>query len=117
MTPPLSFADAMTQLKILKTQTANFTFTDDELTAALTTAWQDSYVVTEVWDSSVVYLQGTWTYPVPAAMRTVREIYIILPDFTPQTTPPGISSQYPGRLDKNLWEVVNGDILIGYDAQ
>lgn len=116
MTPPLSFANALIQLKTLTSQTANFTFTNDELTAALTTAWQDSFVVTTVWDQTLTYVTGTWQYTVPATLTSVKEIYIILPDFTPETTP-GTSTQYPGRVDKSLWEVVAGKIQFAQDAQ
>ena len=117
MNPPLSLTDATTQLKLLTSQTGNFTFTDDELTLALQQAWNDPYVVNDVWDSSITYLTGTWQYAIPATLTTVKEIYIILPDFTPETTPPQTSSQYPGRLDKSLWEVVAGNIQLAEDAQ
>lgn len=47
----------------------------------------------------------------------MKEVYIILPDFTPETTPVGTGQQYPGRIDSSLWEVVNGQLQFNYDAQ
>lgn len=99
MNPPMAFATGLTQLKLLTTQTANFTFTDGELTQALTTAWQDPFVGNIVWDSSLTYSIGTWQYPIPATLTTVRDIYI-------QKT----TDQYPQKIDASLYEIVNGNI-------
>jgi len=104
--PPLSFANAKTQLKLMTTQTANFTFTDDEITQALTTAWQDSFVGNIVWDSSLSYVMGTYQYPVPATITTVREIYII----RPETNLTGAGGNYPEKVSQDLYEVINGNI-------
>ena len=99
MNPPLSFTNAKTQLNLLTSQTANFTFTDDEITQALTTAWNDPFVGNVVWDSSLSYVIGTWQYAIPSTLTQVREIYI-------QKT----TDQYPQRIDPSLYEIVNGNI-------
>lgn len=101
MNPPLTFTNAFTQLKIMTTQTANFTFTDDELTQALTTAWLDSFVGNVVWDSSLTYSVGTYQYILPSTITTVREIYII---------PSGSSTDGPQKISQDLYEVINGKI-------
>lgn len=108
-TPPLTFAEALLALQILTSQTANFTFNNDELTQALTAAWMDGYVVTEAYDSSLTYQSGTYIYAVPASMRTVKEIYIILP-VNWQEDAPLLTTAYPGPISPDLYEVINGNI-------
>ena len=99
MTPPLTFANAQTELNTLTSQTSNFTFNSDELTQALTEAWQDNYVVNQVWDSSTSFVVGTWQYPLPSTVSVVRDLY-----FQRST------SDYPERISPELYEIVNGNI-------
>lgn len=116
-TVPFAFTDALTSLTLLTTQTANFTFTSDEVNLALANAWNDGFVVQTVWDSSLTYSTGTWQYPVPDTLDTIKEVYLILPDFALDTIPPGTSDQYPGKIDSHLWEVVDGQLQFSADAQ
>lgn len=99
MNPPLTQAQALTQLQILTSQTANFTFNVDELTQALQTAWNDPFTVRRVWDSSLSYTQGTWQYTLPATITVVRDLYY-------QKT----STQEPEILSTDLYEIVAGVI-------
>lgn len=108
-TPPLTFTQALQALAIITTQTANFTFDGDELNSALTQAWMDSFVVWEAYDTSLTYVQGTWIYPIPTTMRTVEEIYIILP-VNAQEASPLNTTNYPGPISKDLYEIINGSI-------
>lgn len=99
MNPPLTFSAAKTQLNLLTSQTANFTFTDDEITQALQTAWNDTYVVNQVWDDTTSFVTGTWQYPIPATVTTVNDLYF------KRTT-----SDFPERISPELYEIVNGNI-------
>lgn len=99
MNPPLDFADALVQLKLLTSQTGNFTFTDDEITQALQTAWNDTYVVNQVWDSSLTFNGGTWQYAIPATVTTVRGLYFIR-----------VLGNDPEPISSDLYEVVAGNI-------
>lgn len=101
MNPPLTQAQAITQLSLLTSQTspANFTFTSDELTQAMQTAWNDTYVCKPVYDSSLSYTVGTYQYTLPATVTTVKEIYI-----------KKTSNQYPQRINPSMYEVINGVI-------
>lgn len=99
LTPPLTFANAQTELSTLTTQTGNFTFDSDELTQALTEAWNDNYVVNQVWDSSISFQTGTWQYALPPTVTVVRDLYY-------QRS----TSDYPERLSPELYEIVNGNI-------
>lgn len=96
---PLTFAEALTQLKTDTSQTANFTFTDDEITAALTKSWTDAFVVNTIWDESLSYVVGTWQYPLPGTLQTVKDVYI-----------QKASDQYPEKINSDLWEVVDGNL-------
>jgi hypothetical protein len=99
MNPPLTQAAALTQLKLYTSQTANFTFTDDELTQALQAAWNDPYVVNVAWDSSISYSAGTWQYAIPATLSTIRGLYFKLD-----------SNDYPRPISPDVYEIVNGEI-------
>jgi hypothetical protein len=109
LSAPLSFANAQTELATITSQTANFTFTSDELTSALTQAWMDGFVVSEAYDSSLTYTAGTYIYAIPATMRTVEEIYIILPEGY-QNNPPLVNTAIPGPISSDLYEIINGSI-------
>lgn len=99
MNPPLTFAQALTQLTTFTSQTSNFTFNSDELTQALQSAWIDAFVCNVVWDSSISYQLGTWQYPLPATLTTVRGLYFI------RTT-----TDNPEPISPDLYEVVAGNI-------
>ena len=96
----------LTQLQVATGQLNLFTFTIDQLTQALTQAWLDKFVGNIVYDSSTVYNMGTWQYPVPSTMTTVRDIYII----KPETNLLGAGGNYPEKISQDLYEVVNGQI-------
>lgn len=99
MNPPLAFAGAQTQLALLTSQTSNFTFTNDELTQALQSAWNDTAVVTPVWDSSTSFVVGTSLYPIPATVTRVKDLYF-------QRT----SSDFPERISPELYEIIGSNI-------
>lgn len=99
MTPPLEFADALTQLKLLTSQTTNFTFSNDELTQALTEAWQNTFVCRSLLDSTTSFVTGTYIYPIPAALTVVTDIF-----YQPCSTDP----MQP--LSRDLWRIINGQI-------
>lgn len=106
MNPPLDFPTALQQLAILTSQTANFTFNDDELTQALTTAWQDTNVINPVWDETLTYAIGVFQYPIPDSLDTVKEIYI-----------ERASDQYPEKISNHLYEIVAGNIQFHNSVQ
>lgn len=106
MNPPLTQAEALTQLKLFTAQENNFTFTDDELTQALQAAWNDAYVASVVWDDSLTYTDGTWQYAVPDTMDVVRDIY---------TTP--ATNTNPDPVSSDTYDVVNGEIQFNSKIQ
>lgn len=106
MNPPLTFAQTLTQLTLYTSQTANFTFTSDELTQALQTAWNDTYNVKTVWDGSTSFVAGTWQYALPATITSVRDLY-----FKRTTT------DNPELIDPNLYEIVAGNIQFNRQIQ
>jgi hypothetical protein len=97
--PPLSFTQALTQLTLFTSQTSNFTFSTDEITQALQSAWNDTYVCNVVWDSSLSFVSGTWQYPIPATLTTVRGLYFIR-----------TASDSPEPVGSDLYEVVAGNL-------
>lgn len=106
MNPPLAFSDALTQLKLLTSQTANFTFTDDEITQALQSAWNDTYVCDSVWDGSTTFTTGTWQYLIPDTVTRVQDLYF-----------KRTSTDNPERISPDLYEIVTGNIQFGVSAE
>lgn len=106
MNPPLSFSQTLTQLTTFTSQTSNFTFNSDELTQALQSAWNDTFVVNFVWDSTTSYVTGTSKYPIPATVTVVKDLY-----FTRTST------DYPERISPELYEIVAGNIQFTVFAQ
>lgn len=105
-TLPLSFNDAKTELATLTSQGSNFTFNSDELTQALTIAWDDSYVVKTVTDETVSFVAGTYTYAIPSTITAVSDIY-----FQRST------SDFPERISPDLYEIQGSNIVFLEYAQ
>lgn len=106
MNPPLSFTNALTQLKTLTSQTGNFTFTDDELTQALEESWNDPFVIDRVYNATLSYSSGTFTYAIPTGVTTVRDIYF-------QRT----STDNPELLGRETYEVIDGNIIFNITGE
>lgn len=106
MNPPLDFADALTQLKLITSQTDNFTFTDDELTQALTESWNDQYNVVQITDDTTQFQPGVFTYSVPTTVSVVRGIF-----YSPTSTDPLT------EIDSRLYQIDNGNIVFVDDVQ
>jgi hypothetical protein len=99
LSPPLTFANALTELSLMTSQEGNFTFTNDELTQALTQAWLDTYVVKQVEDTSISYTPGTYSYPIPTAMTVVKKVRY-------QRT----TDSYPEEITPDLYDIHDGNI-------
>lgn len=106
MNPPLDFADALTQLKLITSQTGNFTFDDDEITQALTEAWNDQYNVTQATDDTTSFVPGTFSYSVPTTISVVRGIF-----YNPTSTDPLT------ELGSRLYQINTGNIVFVDDIQ
>lgn len=99
MVPPLTFAQMLVQLKLMTSQTGNFTFTDDEITHALTVAWNNTFVCDSVWDTSLTFSAGVFSYSLPNTVTVVQDLY-----FQP------VSNDAPQKISPDLYIVENGAI-------
>lgn len=104
----MDFNDSLDQLNIQLGDTGDTTFTPEEKTRALTKAWNDSYVVEEVWDTSLTFSQTTYRYAVPAALTTVKDIYI---------NPSNSTADEPEKIASDFYEIVDGYIQFKNGAQ
>lgn len=96
----MDYNDLLAQLNIRISDSDNFAFTAEEKQDALTEAFNDSHVLTEVWDSSLTFNLGTYQYAKPSGVDVVRDIYI----------KPDNNQDEPEKIDSNLWEVVGANI-------
>lgn len=96
----MDFATFLETLNIALGDTDDFTFTPEEKTRALTEAFNDPYVVTDDWDTSLTFVTGTYQYALPAGVTSVKDISIKADN----------SQDYPEKISSNLWEVVGTNI-------
>jgi hypothetical protein len=99
--PALDFTTAQTTLNTIIGDSADTTFSSSEKQRALTKAWNDSYVVNEVWDTSLSYSTGVYQYTRPAGLSSIQGIYISVT---------GSTQPFPDPIDSSLWEEVNSKI-------
>lgn len=98
----MTYQDSLNELNITIGDSEDTTFTPEEKGRALTKAWNDSYVVKTVWDSTLTYSSSTYQYTKPTGMTTIKDIYLSISNNT--------STDKPQKLDKAVWEVVDGNI-------
>lgn len=103
----MNFAALKATLDIRLGDTDNFTFTSEEKDETLTEAFNDESVVSEVWDSTLVFDTSTYQYAKPAGVDVVRDIYIKRSN---------ASDTEPEKIDSSLWEVVKGNIQFSRGA-
>ena len=72
----------------------------DMLSAAVVEAWNDGWVATPVWDTSLTFSQSTYQYTLPSTVSVVDAIYL-----------KRSTDNFPEEIDSSLWEVVNGAII------
>ena len=94
------FADFITQLNTLISNTSGFTFNTDEVTQIVTSAFHDKYAVNPIiWDTSLTFSVSTYQYAIPSTLTTVSGVYITRS-----------STNFPERIDDSLWSVVGSNI-------
>lgn len=97
----MDFTTALSTLDTILGDSGNTTFTTAEKSRAMTKAWNDTYVHSDGWDTTLTYTQGTYQYAKPAAVDTIQDIYI---------SPSGSTQPFPAPIDSDLWDLVAGNI-------
>ena len=97
----MDFSTGLSTLDTILGDSGDITFTSAEKTRALTKAWNDPYVHSDGWDTSLTYAQGTYQYTKPTAVDTIQDIYI---------SPSGSTQPFPAPIDSDLWDLVAGKI-------
>ena len=102
----MDFDDTKDEMNIVLGDTGDVTFTPEEKIRALTKAWNDPYVVDDVWDTTRTFDITTYQTVVPTALSTVKDIAIITG-----------TGEFPQSVDGNYWTVVDGNIQWSADAR
>lgn len=97
----MTFEETKTELNITLGDSDNVTFTPEEKIRALQKAWNDSYVVKVVWDSTLTFDASTSTYTIPTVIDTVKGIYL---------SNNNSADVFPDPIDAGLWSVIDGSI-------
>jgi hypothetical protein len=95
----LTFAQTLAQVNIVLGDTANSTFTPEEKTRALTKAWNDEYVVNDVWDTTGTYSVSNYQTAVPTALSAIKDIGVKVS-----------TSDFPESVDSSLYDIVGSNI-------
>lgn len=98
----MTYTQSYAQLNIILGDTADTTFTPEEKARALQKAWNDSYVVKPIVDSTLTYTSGTYRQNVPTTLTTVTGISLA----------PGnsLTSGSPGLISTDFYDIIGGVI-------
>lgn len=97
----MDFDTTLSELNITLGDSDNVTFTPEEKIRALQKAWNDSYVVKVVWDSTLTFDSSVYQYAIPTGVDTIKGVYI---------SASNSSSDNPEPIDASLWSVIDGNI-------
>lgn len=103
----MDFAVSLNELNITLGDSEDVTFTPEEKQRALTKAWNDSFLVEVIWDSTLHFSTQTFQYSVPSSLTTVKDVYI---------SRSNSSVDPPDKVAGNLWEVVGGTLQFKNNA-
>lgn len=97
----MDYQNTYDQMNITLDDTGDVTFSPERKARSMQKAWKDAYVVKKVWDETLTFTQGVFSYAIPASMTTVTDISL---------SPSNSSSDAPTFISQDLWEVVDGNI-------
>ena len=103
----MDYQDTYDEVNITLGDSGDITFTPEEKARAVQKAWRDSYVAKTVWDTTLTYSSTTYQYTIPTSIDTVKDIYI---------SPTNSSDVPPQKIERSLWEVVDGNIQFKNNA-
>lgn len=95
----MDFDDLLAEMNITLGDTPNTTFTPEEKTRALTKAFSDQWVVSQVWDTTGSFDTTNYQEPVPADLTTIQAIGVKLS-----------TSDFPEPLDSGYYDIIDGNI-------
>lgn len=102
----MDFNDTKDEMNIVLGDTADTTFTPEEKIRALTKAWNDPYVVDDVWNTAGTFLSTTYQTAIPSGVSTVKDIGIKIS-----------YDDFPESIDASLWQIVDGNIHWSHEAR
>ncbi len=98
----MTYTQSYTQLNIQLGDTADTTFTPEEKARALQKAWNDSYVVKPVVDSTLTFTRGTNNQAIPTTLTTVTGISL-----SPSNS---LTSNFPELISTDNYDISGGYI-------
>jgi hypothetical protein len=95
----MNFDETLDEMNIVLGDTADTTFTPEEKIRALTKAWNDPWVVQDVWDTTGVFSVGNYQTAIPTDLTTIKDIGIATS-----------TSDFPQSLDSSYYDIVGSNI-------
>lgn len=102
----MDFADTLAEMNIVLGDSENVTFTPEEKTRALTKAWNDQYVVSDVWDATGTFSVSNYQTAVPATLSTIKDIGIKIS-----------TSDFPESIPSTYYDIVGSNIQWSQEAR
>lgn len=102
----MDFQDTIDAMNIQIGDTANITFTPEEKVRAMTKAWNDPYVVDNVWNTAGTFDSSNYQTALPAGVTTVRGIGVR-----------SSASEFPDPIDSDYYDVVGSNIQWSANAR
>jgi len=96
----MDYDELLDKLNIRLGDSDNFTFTPEEKQEALDEAFNDDFVISPVWNTSLSYSTGTYQYALPNGLTVVQDIYI----------KPDNNQDNPQSIEGSSWSVVGTNI-------
>ena len=97
----MDFDALLATLNIRLGDTDNFAFTTEEKEELLTEAFEDEYVVKQVYDTSVTFDTSTYQYARPSSLTTVTGIAYKISSS---------STDFPETISAGMWSMVGDNI-------
>lgn len=95
----MDFDDSIDEMNILLGDTENVTFTPEEKIRAMTKAWNDPWVIDDVWSTAGLFSVSNYQTALPDGLTTVKDIGVR-----------GSTSDFPDSIDSNYYSVVGSNI-------
>lgn len=95
----MDFEDSIEQMNILIGDSDNITFTPEEKVRAMTKAWNDPYVVDDVWNTAGTFSVGNYQTAIPSGLSTVLDIGVR-----------SSTSDFPDSINSDYWNIVGTNI-------
>ena len=104
----MNYTESLAEVNLTLNDSDDTTFTPEQKARAVKKAWNDSYVVSDVTDNSLVFVTGTRSYAKPSGFTTVTGIGISASN--------NLAADFVSPVGTDLWTVQGSNIVFKNNA-